>query len=84
MKRWIHASSNKARIPNTKKGWINYFQNELFFDYPDYEGLDDLADYIDGKEADTDWSDELEEFGADPKVKAAFDKFVAKNQSAKK
>lgn len=82
MKRWIHASSNTANIPSTKDGWIDYFQNNYFREYPDYEGLDDLADYLDGKEADTDWSYALEDYGADPKVVAALEEFVAKNQSA--
>jgi len=82
MKRWIHASSSTANIPNTKDGWIDYFQNNYFREYPDYDGLDDLADYLDGKEADTDWSYALEDYGADPEVVAALEKFVAKNQSA--
>ena len=78
MKRWIHASSSTTNTPNTKDGWISYFQNNYFREYPDYDGLDDLADYLDGKESDTDWSYALEDYGADPEVVAALEKFVVK------
>ena len=54
MKRLIYANASYLQYPTTTEGWVDWFQDNLFKEYRDYEGLDDLRDFIETGDSETD------------------------------